>query len=132
VFGPLPEQGANVPVWLGGRDERALRRVGRLADAYHASATAPGTYAERVPVIAAAAEAAGRPMPRLSARVRIEQGAGAEPFHTIHGSPEACATGIQAYEELGVDHLALAFRPRDAAGLRAAVQRFVTEVRPLV
>src|SRR5574338_397856 len=27
--------------WIGGRDERALRRVGRLADAYHASATGP-------------------------------------------------------------------------------------------
>src|SRR5215207_2149920 len=35
AFGPLPAQGANVPIWIGARDERALRRVGRLADAYH-------------------------------------------------------------------------------------------------
>ncbi|HUQ43639.1 MAG TPA: TIGR03619 family F420-dependent LLM class oxidoreductase [Candidatus Limnocylindria bacterium] len=132
VFGPLPSQGASVPIWLGGRDERALRRVGRVADAYHASAAAPASIAGRIPLIRAAAEAAGRPMPRLSARVRIELGKGPESFHTIHGTPDECAAGIRAYADLGVDHLALAFPPRDPEGLRAAVTRFVEDVRPLV
>ena len=38
VFGPLPDQGGDLPIWIGGRQEAALRRVGRLADAYHSSA----------------------------------------------------------------------------------------------
>lgn len=131
-FEPLPDQGAALPIWLGGRDERALRRVGRLADAYHASATGPSALEARIPTIRAAAEAAGRPMPRLSARARIELDAGADSFFTIHGSPEEAAASIRAFAAIGVDHVALAFAPRDADGLRRAVERFVTEVRPLV
>ena len=132
TFGPLPVQGANVPIWIGGRDERALRRVGRLADAYHASASSPATLAKRIPVIRAAAGAAGRPMPRLSGRVRVEVDAGAQSFYTMHGSPADVAGEIRAFAALGVDHLALAFTPRDADGLRRAVERFLAEVVPLV
>jgi probable F420-dependent oxidoreductase len=131
VFGPLPAQGANVPIWIGARDERALRRVGRLADGYHASATSPAKLEERIPIIRAAAEAAGRPMPRLSARTRVELGAGAESFYTMHGTPEEVAGEIRAFAALGVDHLALAFPPRDADGLARAVERFFSEVVPL-
>ncbi len=131
VFEPLPDQGGDLPIWVGARDERALRRVGRLADGYHASATSPSSYAPRIPVIRAAAEAAGRPMPRLSARVRIELGAGPESFFTLHGSPEDVASGIREYAHLGVDHIALAFTPRGAAALTEAVEAFVAEVRPL-
>lgn len=131
-FEPLPAQGAALPIWLGARDERALRRVGRVADAYHASATKPSAYAPRIPVIRAAAEAAGRPMPRLSARVRIELDGGAESFYTMHGTPAEVAAEIRAFADLGVDHLALAFPPRDPDGIRRAVDRFTTEVLPLV
>jgi alkanesulfonate monooxygenase SsuD/methylene tetrahydromethanopterin reductase-like flavin-dependent oxidoreductase (luciferase family) len=132
VFAPLPAQGANVPIWIGGRDERALRRVGRLADAYHASATSPATYATRIPIIRAAAEAAGRPMPRLSGRARLELDAGAQSFYTMHGSPADVAGEIRAFAALGVDHLAVAFPPRDGEGLIRAVDRFFDEVLPLV
>ena len=132
VFGPLPDPGGDLPIWIGARDERALRRVGRLADAYHSSATSPSSYAPRIPIIRAAAEAAGRSMPRLSARVRVELGARPESFYTLHGSPEDVAASIREYAALGVDHLALAFPPRDVAGLTEAVERFATDVRPIV
>jgi alkanesulfonate monooxygenase SsuD/methylene tetrahydromethanopterin reductase-like flavin-dependent oxidoreductase (luciferase family) len=131
-FAPLPAQGANVPIWLGGRDERALRRAGRLADAYHASAASPAALAGRIPVVREAAEAAGRPMPRLSGRARVELDAGAESFYTMHGRPAEVAAEIRAFAALGVDHLAVAFPARDASGLRATVGRFMREVVPLV
>jgi len=132
VFGPLPDQGASLPIWIGGRDERALRRVGRVADAYHSSATSPASYAPRIPIIRGAAEAAGRPMPRLSARTRVELGSGPDSFYTIHGTAQEAAAEIRAYAALGVDHLTLMFPPRDAAGLGEAVARFANEVVPLV
>ncbi len=132
AFEPLPPQGAGVPIWIGARDERALRRVGRLADAYHASATSPEKYAPRIPVIRAAAEAAGRPMPMLSARARVELDAGPESFYTMHGTPEDVAAEIRKFAEIGVTHIALAFPPRDPEGITRAVDRFMTEVVPLV
>jgi alkanesulfonate monooxygenase SsuD/methylene tetrahydromethanopterin reductase-like flavin-dependent oxidoreductase (luciferase family) len=111
---------------------RALRRVGRIADGYHSSATSPAAYAPRVPIMRAAAEAAGRPMPSLSARARVELDAGKQSFYTMHGSPADVAAEIRAYAALGVSHLALAFPPRDADGLDRAVERFMAEVVPLV
>jgi probable F420-dependent oxidoreductase len=132
VFGPLPPR-REIPIWLGGRDERALRRAGRVADGYHSSGAGPGSFEKRLAVVRAAAEAAGRPLPRLSARVRVELDAEPQPsFYTMHGSAERIAGEIRAFAELGVDHLALAFPPRDPAGLRAAVARFSEEIRPLV
>jgi probable F420-dependent oxidoreductase len=131
VFEPLPVQGANLPIWIGARDERALRRVGHLADGYHASATGPAAYAPRVPVIRAAAEAAGRPMPRMSARARVELGGTKQSFFTMHGTAEDVAAEIRAFAALGVSHLALAFPPRDPEGLVRAVDRFVADVLPL-
>ena len=71
VFGPLPVQ-TPLPIVIGGRAEPALRRAGTLADGYHSSATGPAGYAKRLEVISAAATAAGRPMPALSARVRVQ------------------------------------------------------------
>lgn len=132
VFGPLPAQGASLPIWLGGRNEKALQRAGRLADAYHASATGPDSLAERIPIIRAAAEAAERPMPRLSGRVRLELGAPAQDFYTLHGDAHAVVDQIHRFADLGVDHLALAFPARDPEGLTRAVEQFVAEVRPLV
>jgi probable F420-dependent oxidoreductase len=132
VFGPLPRQ-ANLPIWVGGRNDRALQRVGRLADGYHASATSPASFGERVPVIRAAAEAAGRPMPRLSGRVRVELGApGPAGYYAMHGSPEDVADEIAKFAEVGVSHLALAFPESDPDGLALSVERFVREVRPLL
>lgn len=132
VFGPLPAQGAALPIWIGGRSERALQRAGRLADAYHGSAAGPATIAERAPIIRAAATAAGRPMPRLSSRVRVDLGGSAQSFYTMYGTPAEVAGEIQAFAAAGVDHLALAFPERDPDGLARAVDRFVAEVLPLV
>lgn len=133
VFGPLPEQGADVPIWIGGRQEAALRRVGRLADAYHSSATPPGAYAPRIPIIRAAAEDAGRPMPALSARVRVRMGAGnASDGYALRGTPEEVAAEIRAFAEIGVGHLLLAFPEHDPEGLARSTEHFMREVAPLV
>ncbi|HYL39955.1 MAG TPA: TIGR03619 family F420-dependent LLM class oxidoreductase, partial [Candidatus Binatus sp.] len=98
VFGPLPRQGASLPIWVGGRNEKALQRVGRLADAYHASATSPASFAQRLPIIRSAAEAAGRPMPRLSGRVRVElDSPRPADSYAMRGSPDEVAGQIRAF-----------------------------------
>ncbi|HSL34488.1 MAG TPA: TIGR03619 family F420-dependent LLM class oxidoreductase [Candidatus Limnocylindrales bacterium] len=132
VFGPLPAQGAGLPIIVGGRAEAALQRAGRVADGYHSSATRPSAYAERIPVIRAAAEAAGRPMPVLSARVRVEFGPATDRFYAMRGSPEEVAAEVRSFAALGVEELALWFVASSREAQVAAAERFAAEVAPLV
>lgn len=132
AFGPLPAQGAGLPIIVGGRAEAALQRAGRVADGYHSSATRPSAYAERIPVIRAAAEAAGRPMPALSARVRVEFGPATDGHYAMRGSPEEVAAEVRAFAELGVEELALWFVATSQEAQVAAAERFAAEVVPLV
>ncbi len=135
VFGPLPAQGASLPIVIGGRAEAALARAGRLGDGYHASATGPGGLAPRIPVIRAAAEAAGRPMPWLSARARV---AFDEPAHSsaarsyaMRGTPGEVASEVKAFAELGVQDLGLFFTADSPESFVRAAERFAAEVAPL-
>ena len=128
AFGPVPAQGAALPIWIGGRAEAALERAGRLADGYHSSSTSVDSFAKRIPVIRAAAEAAGRPMPTLSARVRVEfdapvRSAEGRPY-ALRGSNQDVAAEAARWAELGVEHLALFFEVASAEALVAAVERF--------
>ena len=134
VFGPLPPQGAALPIWIGGRSEAALRRAGRMADGYHSSATSPEKFGERIPIIRAAAEATGRSMPSLSARVRVEfdaPTAGAR-YYAMRGSSEDVAAEVRKWAELGVEDLALSWADIPAPQIEAAAERFAGEVAPLV
>jgi alkanesulfonate monooxygenase SsuD/methylene tetrahydromethanopterin reductase-like flavin-dependent oxidoreductase (luciferase family) len=135
VFGPLPAQGAKLPILVGGTAEAALRRAGRLGDGYHATATGPAGLKPRIPIIRAAAEDAGRPMPALSARVRV---AFDEPAHSstarpyaMRGSAEEIAAEVKAFAELGVEHLAMLFEADSADGIVHAAERFAADVAPL-
>ena len=132
IFGPLPAQGAGLPIWIGGRADAALERAGRLADGYHSSAASPESFARRIPVIRAAAEAAGRPMPLLSARVHVawdEPVRSAEPrTYAMRGSAEDVAAEVAKWAELGVEHLALVFDADSVESLVAAIERFDAEV----
>ncbi len=133
AFAPLPVQ-QPLPIVVGGRADAALRRVGTLADGYHSSATSPAIYAARIPVVADAAAAAGRPTPALSARVRVQLDppAEADATYALRGDPEAMAAEIRAWAAIGVTHLALHFGTTDAAELVGRVERFDREVAPLV
>jgi probable F420-dependent oxidoreductase len=125
AFGPLPPQGASLPIWIGARTDAALRRVGRLADGYHPSATSPAAYARRLPVIRAAADEAGRPMPALSARVRVEFGRRRRAEHyAMRGTPDEVAAEVRAYAELGVRTRPRSTRPVDGFAAAASGSRW--------
>ena len=132
VFAPLPAQGADVPIAVGGRAEAALIRAGTRGDWYHSSATSAAKYAERVPVIRAAAEAAGRPMPRLTARAWTEFGEATTNHYAIRGTPDEMAAEIRAFAALGVDHLAVWFDATRPDELVELMERFAREVAPAV
>ncbi len=131
VFGPLPVQ-APLPIVVGGRAEPALVRAGRTADGYQSSSASPAAYAQRVAVVTAAAEAAGRPRPDLSARVQVRFGDHAADGYAMHGSVDEIAAEVRAFAALGVEHLALAFGTTDPTEVVERAERFAREVAPLV
>lgn len=132
AFAPLPAQGVRLPIVVGGRAEAALRRAGSLGDGYQSSATSAATYADRVPVIRAAAEAAGRPMPWLTARAYTQFGPATNKSYAIRGTADEMAAEVRAFGALGVSHVALWFDVTDPAEVSAMAERFAREVAPLV
>jgi probable F420-dependent oxidoreductase len=127
-FGPLPVQGAELPIWFGGRDEKALRRAGRLGQGYHSSASGHDQIAVRVPIINAGAAEAGRPAPLISARVRTQFGPNEAPFYMLAGTPEQMVAEIRAFQEVGTGHIAVDFAETDPAKAVALMERFDAEV----
>jgi probable F420-dependent oxidoreductase len=57
---PQPPRGGHLPVWVGGKGERALRRAVSLGDGYLAIASGPATLRQEVDRLRALADAAGR------------------------------------------------------------------------
>lgn len=132
VFRPLPAQGATLPIVVGGRAPAALRRAATLGDGYHSTGSSPDAYAARIPTLREAADAAGRPMPALSARLRVQLGVAAGEGYALRGSPEAIAADLRRFSELGVAEVALFFDESTPDAILAAIERFDREVRPLV
>jgi len=133
TFEPLPVQGGDLPIVAGGRVEAALRRAGAVADGYHASAIGPETFAQRAPIVRAAAEEAGRAAPWFSARVRVAFDDEPPPAgYSMHGSPPEIAAEVARFAALGVTHIAVGFGSTDPVTNVARIERFVRDVVPLV
>jgi probable F420-dependent oxidoreductase len=135
VFGPLPAQRSSVPIWLGGRAEAALKRVGRAADGYQATSTSPDLLRSRIPTIRAAAHEAGRPMPTLAARVRVSFDEPADSSdarsYALRGTPQEMRAEVDRWTEVGVEHLAVWFGGSSVEAFVAAAERFAGEVAEL-
>lgn len=127
AFGPLPAQGGRLPIVAGGRSPAAYRRAGTLADGYQATRRSPAELAQLTAHIREAADAAGRPMPPISARTRVCFGA-ARAGYALTGSPDAMRADVRAFQELGVDHLAFLFESTSPEGVTAEAERLQREV----
>lgn len=116
VFGPLPMNGASLPIVVGGSSPAALRRAGTLGDGYQATRATPDEMARRMPEVRAAADAVGRPMPAVSARVSVT---------TDHA---AMLRDFRDFETLGVAELVLVFPETEPPQLVEAIESFDREV----
>ena len=135
AFGPLPSQRSSVPIWLGGRAEPALRRTGRVADGYQATSTSPAALKARLPIIQEAAHEAGRPMPTLSARVRVAfdeppDSSDARPY-ALRGTAEQMREEIEHWADVGVEQLAIWPGGNSRESYLEGAERFAREVAEL-
>lgn len=152
---PPPLQPGGPPIWLGGRQPAALRRIGRKADGWMSYVVTPEQYAAGLEVIGEAADRAGRRLDRfatahllfvriddsreraladatamLSHRYGMDFSRPAARYPAL-GPPAAIAERILAFRSAGVRRFILDFiaTPEEEA---AQIARFAEAVRPLL
>jgi alkanesulfonate monooxygenase SsuD/methylene tetrahydromethanopterin reductase-like flavin-dependent oxidoreductase (luciferase family) len=128
TFRPLPPQGERLPIWSGGRSDRAVARAATLTDGYHASQTGPADLRERWPRLCEQAAAAGRPRPTLSIRARVKFGRAPGPIYSLTGTARSMIDDLMAFDLLGVDDLIVVLEGNEPEVVRDAAERFDREV----
>ena len=91
---PLPIQ-RPIPVWFGGGDERALRRLAKLGDGWFPLLAPDEKCRAAIEKIRAYAKEAGRDPDTIGIEGRISYG---------QGSPDAWTQDLQAWKQLGATH----------------------------
>jgi len=118
--GPSP---SGPPLWIGADGPRMLHLVARYADgwntAWHTDSTVVKQHCQAVK---SACEAIGRdPMSlALTAGVRVRlpsRDEGTQASEALSGSPEAIASQLQSFAEVGMTHLIVALEPKSLAGI---------------
>lgn len=150
---PPPFTPGGPRIWCGGRQEAALRRIGRKADGWVSYVVTPRRFAEGLGVIEAAAQEAGRTIERfdtahllftriddrrdralddateiLSRRYAMDFRRAAERYCAL-GHPDDVATTIAEFLRTGVRHVILDLLG-SAEELRPQLERFCREIRP--
>jgi probable F420-dependent oxidoreductase len=112
---PHPVQKPHPPVWVGGWAPGAMRRAARFGDAWHPINIAPDRLrTEGLQALRRAAEEAGRPVPALAPRIRLDDvdqalrqaeefaamGATHLLFDTYPGTPEEAGTPEEDQQRL--------------------------------
>jgi probable F420-dependent oxidoreductase len=136
---PQPPRGGHIPVWIGGKGERVLRRTVRIGDGYFAIASDPTVLAAEVVALRQLAEDAGRDPSELT--VALIEGIVVTPRalgpdrNPLHGTTDQIAHGLRQFADAGLDHLIAGVRTAgDAtyAGCVAALDAIAAEVLPAV
>lgn len=128
TFAPLPVQEGGIPIWVGGRSARALRRTAESCDGYHAAQTGPRDLSERLPLLREALDLTGRPWPTISTRARVKPHGWSGSTYAISGSASVMANEVIAFVDAGNNELILVFDATTPDGLAAQMQEFQHEV----
>lgn len=134
---PRPLQEPGPPIWVGGSSKAALRRAAEFGDGW----LPQGTPYEDMP---GAVEEIGRNQERIhgerhpidigviTAFLHVGDPAFEPPPGTFVGDPERLARGLGRLAELGATQLQVRFATGSAAEYAEQVERFGTEVAPLL
>lgn len=121
-FSPKGVQKPHPPIWVGGHGKPALRRAGRLADAWHAiGLPADRVRADYEEVLRHAKEAGRDPdSVGLTMRTRVR----------LDDDVQPAIDTLKSYAAIGVSHVVLEVSTLDLERGRAAMERLASDVRP--
>lgn len=134
---PQPPRAGHVPVWIGGKGERALRRAARLGDGYFAISSDPDTLSREVARLRQVAEDHGRDPAQLTVAlidgIVVTPNALGADRSPLHGTTAQIIDGIHRFAAAGLDHLVAGVRTAGEptyAGCVAALDAVASEVLP--
>ena len=140
VFSPLPLSRPRPPLWVGGNSEGALRRVARLADGWHATATNVEAFRAGVETLSRFWKDAGREgAPALSLRIPVLVDGVHRPAvdmallrgrHALTGSPARIAEELRGFAALGCSHVALEVSYSTYPAITRTIEILAEKVRP--
>ena len=136
-FSPKPLQKPYPPILVGGSSPAALRRVVAYGDGWHTLRQSPNQVAEKLPVLNAAMEVAGRNPSSLQVSINIGikfvTEATADPVGDrtlLRGTPDEIIETIRTYGDAGVEEVVLSFASRDKNEHIETLERITAEIRP--
>jgi probable F420-dependent oxidoreductase len=117
---PRPARGT-IPIWIGGHTARALARVAALGDGWHAAFPTAEALRAGIAQLREACRSVNRDPATLAISARLGLAARRPSAELI--------TELRALRDLGVAHVILETRMRDADEMLQTYERFATEVR---
>jgi len=140
---PLPAQKPHPPIWVGGHSPAALRRTARHGDGWHpvgavaASPLPPDEMRKHLETLKRLTDAEGRDFTAITVSYKaplydssIPDRAGER--RSFSGKPEQIADDIRTFGRIGVHELIFDFRGQSHSESVERLQRFASEVMPLV
>ena len=122
-FAPKPLQKPGPPIWVGGQSRAAIRRVVKMADAWHqvganpASPLEPSELRVEIDYMDEYCHKTGRDRSEISivlkAPVYDKENSFGGNRRRFSGNPEQIVSDIKEYEKLGVSHIVLDTRSSD-------------------
>src|ERR1700716_952584 len=140
---PFPLQKPHPPIWVGGHSKAALRRTARPGEGWHpvgaiaASPLPPQEMRAHLEALKRMTEAGGRHFGALTISYKAPLYDTGIPDRdgtrrSFSGKPEEIAGDIRSFAAVGVHELIFDFRSESIADSIERLQRFATEVMPLV
>jgi probable F420-dependent oxidoreductase len=145
VFAPKPVQKPHPPIWVGGESPVALRRAGRLADAWYPIGSnprypvgTPAQFADYAASVKLHAQQAGRDPSALdfaySANWYNDEQAQRLPDgqrRPLTGTPQQIADDVKRYADLGVRHMMVNLQGDTLEQTLIRMQRFADRILSL-
>ncbi|MFQ5871178.1 MAG: LLM class F420-dependent oxidoreductase [Candidatus Geothermarchaeales archaeon] len=129
AFHPKPAQKGGPPIWIAGNSKPALKRAARLGDGWHPTGIPPHKIAKGKERIRAMTE---RDV-SLSLRLRVNLGGSMLPDyrrHMLAGKEDDLLRQLEEYAEIGLQHLACHFTPKEVGDYLEQMTVFASAVMP--